>query len=289
MARVDQAAGMYGRKDRRRSRAREWLPNHSNRIRGDERCTVAGPNGVVVHTGHRSSSVATARRTAGAAFRKSTPGSAAMTVRHLAPGVLVEASRARRRKTWLVAGLSLIEAMIALAVSAIIAGYAVPAYRQHHARAHRLNAALALRQAAQFIEGRRLFDHAQGVGHGAQHGAKHGATRDPGPSGQRSDDDRWRHLPEHLARTPADGPVVYRITVEANSVTGQPGADAKTDGTATHPANPASTMYPAYRIVAVPVETGPMARDACGSLVLDASGRRSSTGGTSADQCWPPA
>jgi Tfp pilus assembly protein PilE len=193
------------------------------------------------------------------------------------------------------AGLSLIEAMIALAVAAIIAGYAVPTYRQHLARAHRLSAALAVRQAAQYIEGRRLFDHAGG--------ARHEAV----PRGQVSRDDRWLSLPAHLARAPADGAVVYRIRVD----TGRTSAAAANLGNTNDNDNGTArgrstgtgmgakviligdmTSGPTfhdpttYWIVAVPDESGPMAGDVCGSFILDGAGRRSNTGTASAELCW---
>ncbi|WP_244815277.1 type IV pilin protein [Caballeronia sp. Lep1P3] len=54
------------------------------------------------------------------------------------------------------AGFSLLELMIALGVAAIIAMFALPAYRAHVAKAHRLDAAAALIRAAQFVESARL-------------------------------------------------------------------------------------------------------------------------------------
>jgi type IV pilus assembly protein PilE len=172
--------------------------------------------------------------------------------------------------------LSLIEAMIALAIAAIIAGYAVPTYRQHLVRAHRLNAALAVRQAAQYIEGRQLFDHAGG------------AMRDSGSRGQGSHGDPWLRLPAHLARAPADGPVVYRLHVDAGQAPGPSlgGAEAKAVLISDMSSAAKSPETTSYWIVAVPVESGPMAGDACGSFILDGSGRRSNTGTASAEQCW---
>ena len=173
-------------------------------------------------------------------------------------------------------GLSLIETMIALAVAAIIAGYAVPTYRQHLARVHRLSAALAVRQAAQYLEGRQLFDHAGGAMHEA------------GARGQGTYGTQWPRLPAHLARAPADGPVVYRLRVDGGRAPGPPvgdsGAKAVFIGDMTPGASgPNATSY---WIVAVPVESGPMAGDVCGSFILDGSGRRSNTGTASAEQCW---
>jgi type IV pilus assembly protein PilE len=52
-------------------------------------------------------------------------------------------------------GFTLLELMITLGVAAIIATFAMPAYRQHLAKGHRLDAVAALYRAAQFIESAR--------------------------------------------------------------------------------------------------------------------------------------
>lgn len=48
---------------------------------------------------------------------------------------------------------TLLELMIALAITAALAVFAVPSYRSHVARTHRIDAASALYRAAQFVEG----------------------------------------------------------------------------------------------------------------------------------------
>jgi type IV pilus assembly protein PilE len=48
---------------------------------------------------------------------------------------------------------TLLELMIALAIAATLAVFAVPSYRSHVARTHRIDAASALYRAAQFVEG----------------------------------------------------------------------------------------------------------------------------------------
>src|SRR5471032_664182 len=48
---------------------------------------------------------------------------------------------------------TLLELMITLAIAATLAAFAVPAYRSHIARTHRVDAASALYRAAQFVEG----------------------------------------------------------------------------------------------------------------------------------------
>lgn len=47
---------------------------------------------------------------------------------------------------------TLLELVIALAIGAIMVVYAVPSYRSHVARSHRIDAASALYRAAQFVE-----------------------------------------------------------------------------------------------------------------------------------------
>lgn len=47
---------------------------------------------------------------------------------------------------------TLLELVIALAIASILVMYAVPSYRSHVARSHRVDAASALYRAAQFIE-----------------------------------------------------------------------------------------------------------------------------------------
>lgn len=49
-------------------------------------------------------------------------------------------------------GFTLIELMVTLCVAAVIAAFAVPGYRSHVVRAHRMEAGTALLRAAQFIE-----------------------------------------------------------------------------------------------------------------------------------------
>lgn len=57
-----------------------------------------------------------------------------------------------QRSTPQPAGFTLLELIIALAIAAILVAYAVPSYRSHVARSHRVDAASALYRAAQFME-----------------------------------------------------------------------------------------------------------------------------------------
>jgi type IV pilus assembly protein PilE len=60
------------------------------------------------------------------------------------------------------AAFSLLELMIALGVAAIIAMFAIPAYRTQVAKSHRLDAISALLRAVQFVETARLAQTANG-------------------------------------------------------------------------------------------------------------------------------
>ncbi|WP_144158296.1 type IV pilin protein [Paraburkholderia sp. BCC1885] len=51
-----------------------------------------------------------------------------------------------------VSAFTLLELVIALAIGAVLVAYAIPSYRSHVARSHRIDAASALYRAAQFIE-----------------------------------------------------------------------------------------------------------------------------------------
>jgi type IV pilus assembly protein PilE len=120
-------------------------------------------------------------------------------------------------------GFSLLEAIIALAIVAIVAAYALPAYVRHTARGHRMAAVTALYRAAHFVEA---------SGHDAMRGPR-------------------AHLPPGFDQAPSQGMAVYRLRLI-----------------------PGYLASGGYAIEAQPVEPGPMAADACGIFVLDATGRR---------------
>lgn len=79
------------------------------------------------------------------------------------------------------AGFTLIELMIVLAIVAVLAGWGIPSYRDHVARAHRASAVAALYRAAQYLE-----------------------TREGVPSSA---------LPTGLTQAPPDGRPVYRLAL----------------------------------------------------------------------------
>lgn len=78
-------------------------------------------------------------------------------------------------------GFSLLELVVALAMAAVLAAYGVPTYVAYAARGHRIDAVVALHQAAQHVT-------AIAAGSAAM-----------------------RALPPEFARTPAQGRAVYRL------------------------------------------------------------------------------
>jgi type IV pilus assembly protein PilE len=141
----------------------------------------------------------------------------------------------------------MIEALCALAVALIVTSYAVPAYFERSMRAHRVAAVLALNRAAHYLETQRL-EVAAGM-----------SARADSPFEQGLDFDT---LPVELAQSPpAPARAAYRLAVSTT-----PGGG--------------------YRIAAAPVRGGLMARDRCGVLTLDASGRLSTSGLLDPQACW---
>ena len=92
------------------------------------------------------------------------------------------------------AGMTLLELMIALAVIAVLAAFAVPVYQRHLARGHRAAAVAALQRAVQYVE---RSQSAFVVNTGG------------------SNDAAVPPLPADLAHSPGQGAPVYRIVVSA--------------------------------------------------------------------------
>jgi type IV pilus assembly protein PilE len=90
-------------------------------------------------------------------------------------------------------GFSLLELMITLAIAAIITMYALPAYRAHVAKTHRMDAAAALMRAVQFIETARL-------------------AQTPGTTDTTT-------LPTGIDQTPSNGAAIYKLAIQPESAT----------------------------------------------------------------------
>jgi type IV pilus assembly protein PilE len=86
-------------------------------------------------------------------------------------------------------GFTLLELMIALGVVAVIATFAMPSYRLHVAKGHRMDAAAALYRAAQYVEN----------------------TRNMGGN------DASLRLPTGFDQAPANGTPVYRLRLTGES------------------------------------------------------------------------
>jgi type IV pilus assembly protein PilE len=86
-------------------------------------------------------------------------------------------------------GFTILELMIALGVAAIIATFAMPSYRLHVAKGHRMDAAAALYRAAQYVENTRNM------------GSNDASTR----------------LPAGFDQAPANGTPVYRLRLTGES------------------------------------------------------------------------
>lgn len=98
-------------------------------------------------------------------------------------------------------GLTLIEALLALAIAGVVASYAIPVYHAQTVRAHRSAAALALRRAMLYLEQQRLIEAAS-----------------PGTVDRRAFDADDSSLPGELASVPslARRPV-YRLRVSVET------------------------------------------------------------------------
>ncbi|MDB5945664.1 MAG: pilus assembly protein PilE [Ramlibacter sp.] len=137
-------------------------------------------------------------------------------------------------------GFTLIEIMIVVAILGIIAAIALPSYRSSVDRARRADARGQLMQAAQFMQ--RFY-----------------AANDQYLN-DRAGNNISTQMPSNLARSPADGPQVYALTVTA------------TTG--------------AYTLTMAPLSSSTLANDACGSFTLTSTGVRGVTGTKTRDDCW---
>lgn len=128
---------------------------------------------------------------------------------------------------------SLLELVVAMAIAATLAVFAISTWRVHIAKARRMDAASALYRAAQFVE-------SSAYAYGAP-------------------------LPSGLDQAPQAGKAIYHLRILS--------ADDANGG---------------YALEAQPIENGPMADDACGAFILDATGMKSNRGSADAgpEECW---
>lgn len=152
-------------------------------------------------------------------------------------------------------GFTLIELLVAVAIVAILATVAVASYQDHIRRSARADAKAVLMEAAGFMErfyttnGRYTTDAA--------------GTTAPALTG--------------LTQSPKEGTARYNISLATVAVN------------ATDPAAPnnvfAASGPQGYTLQAVPV--GAQVGDACGTLLIDHTGRRGVTGvGATVAECW---
>lgn len=149
-------------------------------------------------------------------------------------------------------GFTLIELMITVAIVGILAAIAVPSYASYIAKARRADARTQLVQVAQFMQ--RFY------------AANDSFSKD------RAGIDVIDLIPGSLKQAPVDGSKIYDLTIPLGSAP------------LTNPMG--------FTLRMVPVATGPMRKDACGSFTLTSTGVRGvlvngvAGASTLRDTCW---
>ena len=156
-----------------------------------------------------------------------------------------------RRSPARIAGFTLVELMIVVAVVGVLTAIALPSYTSYIARAQRADARAQLLQVAQFMQ--RFY-----------------AAND------RFDQDRagtsvLSVMPTNMQKSPADSTAMYQL----NSAITSAGSYTIT------------VTVSAYTLTMAPISGTAMASDGCGAFRVNSLGVRTITGtGKTRDECW---